>query len=342
MRIDRYMSLCLAHPRYGYYRRGTPIGKTGDFITAPEVSQMFGELIGLWCAAVWERMGRPAPAILVELGPGRGTLMADALRAARAVPAFCRAVSLHLVETNETLRRAQRTALDGAAPAWHDGLETVPRGPLLAIANEFLDALPIRQFQRAESGWRERVVTVDEGGGALRFGLAADASAASGDLGDLPLGTIVERSPAREAVAALLAERVRCSGGAALIVDYGPARPGAGDTLQAVRRHRFHDVLREPGDADLTAHLDFAALARAARRAGAEAHGPVAQRCFLRALGIDARAARLRRNPDRAAEVEAQRRRLTAPDEMGTLFKAFAIADPALGPPPGFERAHHG
>ena len=337
--VAAYMELCLNHPSHGYYRRGRPIGAAGDFITAPEVSQMFGELIGLWCAAVWQSMGRPRPVRLVELGPGRGTLLADALRAAETVPAFRTAIDLHLVETSETLRAAQAASLGDARPAWHERFETVPPGPVLVVANEFFDALPIRQFERVGDTWRERMVTVAPDAEALSFAVNGTACPEAAGLSAAPAGAIVERAPAREALAAALAARVATDGGAALIIDYGHARPGIGDTLQAVKRHRRHGVLDDPGSADLTAHVDFAALAAAARGAGAEAFGPVPQGAFLRALGIDARAARLRQSAraEQAAAIDAALRRLTSADEMGTLFKALASAHPALGVPPGFE-----
>ena len=338
--VAAYMELCLSHPTRGYYRRGRPIGVAGDFITSPEVSQMFGELIGLWCAAVWQSMGRPRPVRLVELGPGRGTLMADALRAAGTVPAFRDAIDLHLVESSETLRAEQAALLGDARPAWHERFESVPPGPVLIIANEFFDALPIRQFERVGETWRERVVTVAaDDSGALGFAVNCTTCHDAARLGAAPAGSIVEQAPAREALAATLAARIAADGGATLIVDYGHAQPGIGDTLQAVKSHRHHGVLEDPGTADLTAHVDFSALAQAARRAGAEAFGPVPQGAFLRALGIDARAARLRQSASaaQAAAIDAALRRLTGADEMGTLFKALAIAHPALGTPPGFE-----
>ncbi|MDE0392272.1 MAG: SAM-dependent methyltransferase [Rhodospirillales bacterium] len=339
--VAAYMELCLSHPVHGYYRRGQPVGAAGDFITAPEVSQMFGELIGLWCAAVWQSMGRPQSVRLVELGPGRGTLLADALRAAEAVPAFRDAIEVHLVESSETLRAEQSARLGHAQPTWHESFETVPPGPVLVVANEFFDALPIRQFERIGDDWRERVVTLAPSSGALHFAAAAAAAPCSEEscLGVAPAGAIVEQAPAREALAATLGARVAADGGAALIVDYGHDRQGTGDTLQAVKRHRRHGVLDDPGDADLTAHVDFFALAAAARQAGAAAFGPVPQGEFLQALGIEARAARLRRNAsaEQREAIDSALRRLIKPDQMGMLFKALAIAHPALGPPPGFE-----
>ena len=337
--VATYMELCLSHPTLGYYRRPHPIGAAGDFVTAPEVSQIFGELVGLWCAAVWQAMGAPATVRLVELGPGRGTLMADALRAARAVPGFRTAIDLHLVEASEPLRAEQRAVLAEADPTWHAGFESVPPGPLLVVANEFFDALPIRQFERAGDTWRERVVALAPDARALRFAAAGPCCAATAGPEGAPAGAIVERAPVREALAAALGARVAAHGGAALIVDYGHARPGLGDTLQAMRHHRRHGVLEEPGAADLTAHVDFSALAAAGRNAGARVFGPVAQGEFLRALGIEARAEVLKRNAsaEQAREIDAALRRLTGAHAMGALFKALAIAHPAPGALPGFE-----
>ena len=337
--VAAYMELCLAHPTLGYYRRGLPIGRGGDFITAPEVSQMFGELVGLWCAVLWRRMGRPRRIGLVELGPGRGTLLADALRAARAVAGFRDAVDLHLVESNETLRGMQRALLADAGPTWHDRIETVPRGPVLVIANEFFDALPIRQFERIGDSWRERVVALDPASDTLHFDTAGANGPEAAGLDTAPAGAVIERAPARAALASSLARRIAADGGAALIIDYGPEQPGIGDTLQAVKRHRPHGVLDDPGAADLTAHVDFSALAGAARRHGARIFGPLAQGRFLSALGIGARAAGLRRraSADQARAIDAGLRRLTGANQMGWLFKALAITHPALAAPPGFE-----
>ena len=337
--VATYMELCLNHPTHGYYRRGQPIGAGGDFITAPEVSQMFGELIGLWCAAVWQSMGRPQRVNLVELGPGRGTLLADALRAGRTVPAFRAAIDLHLVETNESLRAEQAAVLADSRPTWHERFETVPPGPVLVVANEFFDALPIRQFERIDDTWQERVVTLAPSSQGLCFA-ATDSVSVEAGLGCAPSGAILERAPAREALAGTLAARIVAGCGAALIVDYGHEQPGFGDTLQAVKRHRRHGVLDEPGTADLTAHVDFSSLAVSARQAGADVFGPVPQGNLLRALGIEARAVRLRQsaNAEQAAEIDAAVRRLTGAHGMGALFKAMAITHPALGAPPGFER----
>jgi len=331
--VERYMDLCLAH----YYGSRDPLGLRGDFTTSPEISQMFGELLGLWAGAVWQGMGSPAGTRLVELGPGRGTLMADALRAARLVPAFLDAAALHLVETSPALRERQREALReaGRTAAWHDALGEVPAGPAVVIANEFFDALPIRQFVATQGGWRERLVGIE--GGRLAFGLSGEP--------DAPLGPATRPGDVREwpgaavAVAQDLAGRLARDGGAALLIDYGYWGPAAGDTLQAVRRNAFADPLAEPGEADLTAHVDFARLAEAAAVAGARPHGPADQADFLTALGLPARAAALKRRAT-AAQAEAIDRaagRLTArgATAMGSLFKVLGLSHPDLATLPG-------
>lgn len=335
--VADYMALALAHPRHGYYRKRDPLGRRGDFITAPEISQVFGELIGLWCAAVWQEMGAPDPVRLVELGPGRGTLMADALRAARTLPPFAAALRVHLVETSRPLRRRQRQALKGAPVAWHDRFDQVPPGPMLLVANEFFDALPIRQFQQQNGEWRERLVGLD-GEGRLAFvpGPAVAPEAVPAPLRDAGEGAIAETCPAGQAVAAEIGRRIDAEGGAAVIIDYGPARSAPGDSLQAVRRHAYHPVLSDPGEADLTAHVDFQSLAAAAAPAAAD--GPVLQGEWLRRLGIEARAAILAQGKDAAtaAEVTSGCRRLIDPDQMGHLFKVLGLRPAGRSPLPGF------
>ena len=339
--VAEYMELALAHPVHGYYRTRDPLGGEGDFVTAPEISQIFGELVGLWCTDTWERMGAPDPVILVELGPGRGTLMADALRAAAVRPAFRRALRVHLVETSPVLREAQGKSLADAA-SWHESLETLPHGPLLAIANEFFDALPAHQFVRTEHGWRERVVRLDPSGDGLSFALAPRETKAQrfipARLATAEVGTQWESSPAALDLAGQLAHRVVEGGGAALVIDYGHVLGGSGETLQAVRGHTRHEPLAEPGTADLTTHVNFAALADAAAEAGAVCHGPVTQRAFLRALGLDRRLAKLlaAATSAQAPLVESGARRLIEPGGMGSLFKALAIADPKLSDLAGF------
>jgi NADH dehydrogenase [ubiquinone] 1 alpha subcomplex assembly factor 7 len=345
--IARYMAEALGHPTHGYYRRADPLGAAGDFITAPEISQMFGELLGLWAVACWHQIGAPAPVRLVELGPGRGTLMADALRAARAAaPAFCDAAAIHLVETSPVLRarQAERLASERLAAekiTWHDRLDSVPDGPMILLANEFFDALPIHQFVRRADGWHERLV--DLRGEALVPVLSAAPSPAAAALPDAirnaPIGAVGETCPTGLAIVRGIAARLTAHGGAALIIDYGSAKSAPGDSLQAVRRHRYVDVFAEPGLADLTAHVDFAALAGTAREAGAQAHGPRPQGHFLGALGLDERARRLRANatPAQARDIEAAVRRLVDEREMGVLFKALALTGPNQSPPAGFE-----
>jgi NADH dehydrogenase [ubiquinone] 1 alpha subcomplex assembly factor 7 len=340
--IAEYMTEALHHPTLGYYARRDPIGRTGDFITAPEVSQIFGELLGLWCADAWERMGRPDPVILAELGPGHGTLMADALRALRVAPHFRRALRLHLVEASAMLRRLQAQKLGAAEPVWHDDVARLPKGPLILIANEFLDALPIRQFVRGTAGWHERRVALAADGERLAFAVGAAPSfpvaIAPAELQSAPTGSIWEICPAAQTIAATLGTRLKEQGGVALFVDYGYFPSACADTLQALKQHRRHDALADPGEADLTAHVDFAAFAAAAVHAGAHAYGPVTQAAFLIALGARERAARLLREatPGQAAAIESAVRRLLDENEMGTLFKALALTDPKLGAPAGF------
>ncbi|HEY1246012.1 MAG TPA: SAM-dependent methyltransferase [Hyphomicrobiaceae bacterium] len=338
--VDRFMQACLDHPVHGYWRKPNIIGAGGDFVTAPEISQVFGELIGLWCAVVWESMGRPVPVRLVELGPGRGTLMRDALRAARVLPGFLDAAFVHLVEVSATLRRTQaETVLSGkeghavAALAWHEAIEDVPAGPAIAIANEFLDALPIRQFVWRRQAWHERVVALGPDG---RFMFeAGDAIDFAGTTPPPGEGAIVELRAGEEELLTTLAARAEPV--AALFIDYGTAAESFGDTLQAVRGHAYIDPLAEPGAADLTAHVHFAALARKARAAGLAADGPLTQAEFLGRLGIVERTARLMAaNPACAGEMEAATQRLMSPAGMGQLFKALAVRSPALPPPPPF------
>jgi NADH dehydrogenase [ubiquinone] 1 alpha subcomplex assembly factor 7 len=346
MSVAAFMGLCLGHPVHGYYTTRDPFGPRGDFVTAPEISQMFGELIGLWAAATWQAMGAPARLALVELGPGRGTLMADALRAVRIVPALGAALSIHLVETSPVLQRLQQERLGGldVPIAWHRDVAGLPDGPLVVIANEFFDALPVHQAVKTARGWHERMVGIDPAG-ALAFALHPDpipgfAAIMPAGLAGAPAGAVYEWRSGD--VVAEIARRVARNGGAALALDYGHVDGALGETLQAVGRHAFADPLATPGAVDLTAHVDFAALARTAERAGARTHGPVAQGAFLRRLGIEARATTLRATATaaQAADIDAALARLTGTghDAMGELFKAIALADRALGALPGFDR----
>ncbi len=340
--IAEFMAEALQHPRLGYYATRDPLGIAGDFVTAPEISQVFGELIGLWCADVWARMGRPDPVLLVELGPGRGTLMADALRAVAVVPDFRRALRSHLVETSPTLRARQAETLAAADPIWHESLDQVPAGPMLLVANEFLDALPIRQFERRGGIWRERRLGLAPDGATLAFVLDPAPSAAaaliSPRLTSAPDGSVAEVRPAAIRLATDIARRLAAEGGAALLIDYGHAESACGDTLQAVLRHRYHPVLEAPGDADLTAHVDFQAFADVARAAGVRVCGPVTQGEFLRSLGIEVRARQLlgKASPEIRATLESGVKRLIDDSEMGTLFKVLALTHPDLPTPAGF------
>ena len=340
MPVARFMALCLGHPTLGYYPTRDPLGRGGDFTTAPEISQMFGEMIGIWAASLWQQMGQPARLRLVELGPGRGTLMADALRAAWALPAFRAALEAHLVEISPVLRAAQERALaaSGVAVAWHRAMTEVPEGtPTIVIANEFFDALPIRQVVFANGAWRERMVGLDAGG-ALSFGLSAEAAP------DVPFagaeGDLREICPEGRDVVAQLAPRLKRDGGALLAIDYGYARPRPGDSLQAMQGHGFVDPLASPGVADLTAHVDFATLAAMGKAGGLAVHPLLTQHTLLHRLGIAARASALAQSaPSRADEVAAAFRRLTGVEkgQMGTLFKALCLTSPDLSAPPAFD-----
>jgi NADH dehydrogenase [ubiquinone] 1 alpha subcomplex assembly factor 7 len=331
--VADYMALCLGHPEHGYYATRDPLGARGDFVTAPEISQLFGEMIGGWIAAVWDGLGRPE-AVLAEFGPGRGTLMADALRVAHRLPGFRDRVRLFLVETSPVLRRRQAATLAAHAPSWITSPEALPEAPLLVLANEFFDALPIRQFLRLAQGWQEREVRLEAGRLAFGWGSLRASPDLEARFPDLPEGRIVEICEAGEAVAAEIGRRIARQGGAALVIDYGDW-DGTGDTLQAVAAHGFADPLAAPGEADLTAHLRFRALAEASRL---KAWGPVAQGIFLERLGITARARALAARAEGPAleALVAGHRRLTHPDEMGHLFKVMALTPPGVACPPGF------
>ncbi len=335
--VARFMAEALG----AYYRDRDPLGPDGDFVTAPEISQMFGELIGLWAVAAWRQLGAPARFRLVELGPGRGTLMADALRAARQAPGFLEAADIQLVEINARLRTAQRDRLAGHDPTWQAAFDDVPGGPLVLIANEFLDALPVHQFVRRGGGWHERAVTVDGATDRLAWtdippDSRLDAAAADG----IDEEGIYEIGPARTALVAAIAARCVGDGGAALFIDYGhDGTLVAGDTLQAVRGHAYHDPLTDPGSADLTAHVAFGALARAAAGMAARPWGPISQQLFLDRLGLALRAEQLKAGASaaEAAAVDAARHRLIHRDEMGTLFRVLAVTAADAAAPAGFE-----
>lgn len=330
-----YMAECLLHPEHGYYTRAEPFGTGGDFITAPEISQMFGELLGLWLAQCWLDQGAPA-FTLAELGPGRGTLMADVLRATRGVPGFHAAARVVLVEASPRLRAVQRERL--AYPViWADSVEHLPEAPLFLLANEFFDALPVRQFTRAGEGWAETMVTLQDDKLALARAAPAPLAALDHRLPDTRQGDIVEVCPAAAPIAQAIAGRIARQGGAALVVDYGGWH-SLGDTVQAVRGHAPTGLLDQPGQADLTAHVDFEPMAQAARAMGAAAHGPIGQGTLLERLGIATRAAKLAQalSGESLQAHTAATRRLTHPDEMGTLFKALAILPASAPLPAGF------
>ncbi|WP_371156526.1 class I SAM-dependent methyltransferase [Jannaschia sp. 2305UL9-9] len=331
--VADYMADCLLHPTLGYYTTRDPLGAKGDFVTAPEISQMFGEMLGLCLAQSWMDQGRPDPFALVELGPGRGTLMADMLRVGRAVPGFVEAARIHLVEASPALRAVQGRTLTGHSPTWHQTVDDLPDLPTFLVANEFLDALPIRQYVRDGAAWRERLVTVQDG--ALTFALAPPMPVPELAHHDVPDGTMVERCPALPGVVQSIAGRIE-QGGVALIIDYGHWR-SQGDTLQALRDHTPEDPLTTPGGADLTAHVDFEAVARAS--GPAQASAMTRQGVFLERLGITARAQALARGltGDALAAHVAAHRRLTHPAEMGDLFKVIALAPPGAPLPPGVD-----
>ncbi len=333
--VAEYMAECLLHPAHGYYTTRDPFGAGGDFTTAPEISQMFGELFGLALAQAWLDQGAPSPFTLAELGPGRGTLMADALRATRGVPGFHAAARVVLVEASPVLRARQRDRLAPHPVTWADSTDSLPDQPLFLIANEFFDALPIRQFLRDGAVWRERLVGLDKG--HLAFGLSAPLPQVpdSPAFRDAPAGALVEVCPAATFALAPVRARIARFGGLAYIIDYGDWR-SRGDTLQALRAHAFDDPLAHPGEADLTAHVDFEALAQGAGACAYDTQGAVLAR-----LGIAARADRLAQGlagPARETHLAALRR-LTHPQEMGSLFKVLALCRAGSPPPPGFDAA---
>ncbi|WP_398476885.1 class I SAM-dependent methyltransferase [Tardiphaga sp.] len=337
MPVWRYMELCLTHPRHGYYIARDPLGREGDFTTSPEVSQMFGELLGLWAASVWREMDSPSELHLIELGPGRGTMMSDALRAIRVLPDLYQALHVHLVEINPVLREKQKASLPALRNlTWHDSLATVPDGPSVIFANEYFDVLPIHQAIKRDGGWHER--TVDIGAdNQLIFGASAEPIPRFELLlpplvRAAPTGAIFEWRPDSEMMT--IASRLRDHGGAAVIIDYGHVRSDAGDTFQAVAKHSYTDPLKNPGHADITAHVDFQALARAAEDVGARVHGPVTQGEFLKRLGIETRALTLmaKATPQVSDTVSSALKRLidSGRGGMGSMFKVIGISDPKI------------
>lgn len=339
--VADYMTEALGHRIHGYYKRKDPLGVSGDFVTAPEISQMFGEIIGLWVAVCWRSLGEPSTLDLVELGPGRGALMADALRAGKAAPGFSEALRVHLVETSPVLKAKQKEALSksGIAPNWHETIEGLPcDAPVIVVANEFFDALPIHQYVKTEKGWRERRVHWNDGDAAFRFVVSDAPTFPALEPPTANDGEIFELSPASTAIARTIGERLRAQSGAALIIDYGHGRSAAGETLQALRDHARHEVLSDPGAADLTAHVDFEALGEAFRESGADVAPMLAQGDFLTRLGIRERARRLiRANPEKARDLLSGLDRLIDPEQMGASFKVL-VAHAGVRPP-GFDIA---
>jgi len=341
--VEEFMQACLSDEVAGVYASRQPIGGKGDFITSPEISQIFGELVGLWAVAVWQSMGEPSRVTVAEFGPGRGILMADASRAWRGVPKFRDSVSVALIETSPVMVETQRKTLkDAGVPLrWYAALDAVPEGPLVMLANEFIDALPIRQFIRRGEAWRERLIASDgRGGFTFIDGEAEDEGRYLPQA--VPEDAILERRPLAHTLMRELGRRANRAPLAALMVDYGHVESGFGDTLQAVRGHRFADVLANPGAADLSSHVDFADLKREAVAAGLMTHGPMPQGEFLLKLGLAGRRKRLlqRATPTQAEAIASGAARLVDPRQMGVLFKALALTSAGLPPPPPFGHQH--
>lgn len=332
-----YMAQCLMHPEHGYYQKERVFGQDGDFITAPEISQMFGEMLGLWLADRWIKMGKPSPVHLIEFGPGRGTLMADMLRAISPVEGFTDAANIHFIETSRQLRKLQKEQVPNAK--WHDSAASLPDGPSLIVANEFFDALPIHQFEKHKGEWLERRVNAE--GETFTLVLtppSAKLALIPEKLKNSPEGSILEVCPAALSITGDIASRISDGGGAALIIDYGYRTSAAGDTFQALMGHAFTDPFAEPGKADITAHVAFDQLNQAAKEKGVATFGPAAQGMFLMALGMGARAQQLSNTMDPIGQqrILSELKRLTASEAMGTLFKVLALQHQELPEAPGF------
>lgn len=334
-----YMAMALTHPEHGYYTKYDPLGVRGDFITAPEISQIFGEMIGVWCIEVWRQLGG-GPISLVELGPGRGTLMADLLRASRSVPGFHDALTIHMVEASPVLANAQYLKLRHLHPRieWLDTVEQLPPARTILVANEFFDALPIKQFQMTDEGVRERRVGWDDDAQQFRFELAPPGLQLAKSGSVIPSGTVMEQSPATRSVMRHLSQHLATHGGAALIIDYGYLGEAHHDTLQAVKNHTFHPVLKEPGEADITAHVDFPSLADIASDAGLVVSGPAGQGEFLVRMGAEVRARMLLNQaaPEQKEPLMSGLKRLIDPHAMGDLFKVLGVVSDARVEMPGF------
>ncbi len=340
MPLAEYMHVCMADPTDGYYANREAIGRSGDFITAPEVSQMFGEMIGVWCVLAWEAMGKPKSVNLVELGPGRGTLMADLLRTTQKFTEFHSALAVHLIETSPRLRNEQQLLLcdSHSKISWHDNLNDVLDVPFLLIGNEFLDVIPIRQFVKNGKNWPERAVGLDENGKLcwMLTPASIDTKSLPAGSSDEPDGAVFEKSPAREAVVLDITSKVKSNGGVGLFIDYGHTQSGFGDTFQAMWAHEFADPLTDPGHCDLTSHVDFEALTRVAEQAGANIKPVITQGEFLLKLGLLERAAELGRGKleELQKRLTGEAERLALPDQMGDLFKVFCLSSVATDIPP--------
>ncbi|MDD3370728.1 MAG: SAM-dependent methyltransferase, partial [Alphaproteobacteria bacterium] len=323
------MELALQHPDYGYYRKRDPLGRTGDFITAPEVSQLFGEMIGVWCAEAWRSMGRPDPFALVELGPGRGTMMADILRATVNVKGFHAAKKLVFLDSNETLRKRQVEVLGAHNPVHIDDISQAPAMPTLILANEFFDSLPVRQFEKTHRGWTERMAATENGSfvSALRPLNEAEALLVPEEMREASIGTVFEFSPAAQNLMREIARVLKANGGGMLLIDYGYTAPSGAPTVQAASEHASTDIFDRPGEVDLTAHVDFSALAEAARGQGLQVSAVVGQGEFLENCGIGLRADSLKTHAteQQAADIDSALHRLTDGSQMGSLFKVMEI-----------------
>lgn len=341
--MAEFMQEALSNPRYGYYQRRDPFGVQGDFTTAPEISQIFGELLGIWCAHSWQQMGSPEGAMLVEMGPGRGTLMLDILRATKHITDFHESIEVHFIETSPTLTQIQQKLfheMKGIRFFWHTHLAMLPEKPMLLVANELFDALPVRQYICTRQGWREKMVGIEAG--TLSFQLSPVETPATlmvaSHYPNAAEGAVVEYCPAGISMMEEIASRLRRHKGVALIVDYGYDKPGFMETIQAVKSHRYHPVLETPGDADITAHVDFEALKNAAREHRADVYGITTQASFLRDMGIEIRAKALleHASEEQQQELVSSVECLMSPTKMGELFKVLAVATKGMPRPAGF------
>ena len=339
--VSNFMSTAMANPFHGYYQTRDPFGLTGDFITAPEISQVFGEILGLWCAVTWQKGNKPKELNLVELGPGRGTLMSDIMRSGITVPSFLDAVQIHLVETSDVLCKIQRQVLSNFKVHWHKTLDTIPQKPTLIIANEFFDALPVDQYVNTKQGWYERRVDYDEEKNKFFFMPYKKKNSIKipKQLQNARLGAVFENCPIGQKLADQIGRWICLHGVAAIIIDYGYTALNTLETLQAVKSHRTHNPLLEIGEADLTAHVDFSAISNSLKKGGVKVYGPINQGEFLLSLGIKARIKKLLEgaNSKQTESLLEGCRRLTSSSQMGTLFKVIAVLPPNQPAPAGFE-----